>query len=152
MALEVTLTQFNTMKFTDIHKEVRKRQAELWETQKQWEAGLIKWLENEVKKQAQAAGVNNWENNLNEMIRVAEERSINRKFTSITKGINDGALDRIEVATHDWFYSIQTRKLYHYDSGNFEAYPQKGDNKFYPHHFLKVLPADARQVPVGTDS
>ena len=77
------------------------------------------------------------------MIRFAEERSINRKLSAITKGRNDGALDRIEVATHDWFYSVQMRKLYHYKAGNFEAYPQKGDNKFYSHHFLKVLTADA---------
>ena len=101
--------------------------------------------ETEVKKRAQAAGDNNWENNLTEMIRVAEERSINMKLTAITKGINDGPLDRIEVSTHDWFYSIQMRELYHYKAGNFEMYTQKGENKFYTHHFLKVLPADARQ-------
>ena len=109
-------------------------------------------LENEVKKRALAAGDDNWEKNLNEMIRVAEERSINRKSTSITKGINGGALDRIKVATHDWFHSVQVRELYHYEAGNFEAYPQKGDNKFYSHQFPKPLPADARQVPVRKDS
>ena len=88
----------------------------------------------------------------NEMIRVAEERSTNRKSTSITKGINDGALDHIEVATHDWFHSVQMREFYHYDAGNFEAYPQKGDHKIYPHHFPEVLTADARQVLVRKDS
>ena len=75
-------------------------------------------LENEVKKRALAAGDDNWEKNLNEMIRVAEERSINRKSTSITKGINGGALDRIKVATHDWFHSVQMRELYHHEAGN----------------------------------
>ena len=63
-------------------------------------------LENEVKKRALAAGDDNWEKNLNEMIRVAKERSTNRKLTSITKGINEGALHCIKVATHDWFHSV----------------------------------------------
>ena len=66
---------------------------------------------------------------MTELIRVAEERSINRKLTAITKGISNGALDRIEVATHDRFYSGQMHELYHYEAGNSEAYPQKGDNK-----------------------
>ena len=43
------------------------------------------------------------------------------------------------------------RELYYYEVGNLEAYPQKGDNKFYSHHFLKVLPADATQVLVRKD-
>ena len=55
---------------------------------------------------------------MTEMIRVAEERSINRKLIAITKGINDGALDRIELATHDWFYFFQMHNLYHYKTGN----------------------------------
>ena len=42
--------------------------------------------------------------------------------------------------------------MYHYEAGNFEAYPQKGDKTFYSHHFLKVLPLDARQVLVGKDA
>ena len=44
------------------------------------------------------------------------------------------------------------RELYYYEVGNLEAYPQKGDNKFYSHHFLKVLTEDARQVLVRKDS
>ena len=85
------------------------------------------------------------------MIRVAEERSTNRKLTAITKGNKDGALDRIKIATYDWFYSAQTEELYHYEEGNFEAYPQKEGNKFYTHHFLKVLPEDARQMLAEKD-
>ena len=152
LALKVPLARFNAMTCRDICREVRKRRVELWETQKRCEAARIDWLENEVKKQAQAAGDDNWEKNLNKMIRVAEERSINRKLTAITKGINNGALDQIEMATHDLFYSVQMRKLYHYEAGNFKVYPQKGDSKFYSHHFLKVLLADARKVLVGKDS
>ena len=86
------------------------------------------------------------------MIRATEERGINRKSTTITKGINLCTLRQIEGATHDWFYSIQQQELYHYEAGNFEAFSQKGENKFYLHHFLKVLPKDARQVLVGKDT
>ena len=85
------------------------------------------------------------------MIRVTEDRGINRKSTAITKGINEGALDQIEVATHDWFYSIKQRELYHYKAGNLEAYSQKGDNKFYSHHFLRVLLSAAQHVLVEKD-
>ena len=94
------------MTFGDIRRDVRKRRAELWDTQKQFEAGRIEWLEKEGKKRAQEVGDDNWEKNSNEMIRVAEERSTNRKLASITKGINDGVLDCIEVATHEWFHSV----------------------------------------------
>ena len=65
------------------------------------------------------------------MIRVAEEKSITRKLTAITKGNKDGALDRIEIATHDRFHSNQTQELYHYEERNFEAYPKKEKNKVY---------------------
>ena len=56
------------------------------------------------------------------------------------------------VVCHNWFYSIQQRELYHYKAGNVEAFSQKGDNKYYLHHFIKVLPKDARQVLVGKDT
>ena len=59
-------------------------------------------------------------------------------------GNKDGALERIEVTTHDWFHSAQMQEWYHYEEGNFEAYPQKKGSKFYAHHYLKVLPEDAR--------
>ena len=61
----------------------------------------MKWLEQEVKKQTQTAGDDDWKKNLKEMIRVAEERSINRKLTGITKGNKDRAFYRIEIAIHD---------------------------------------------------
>ena len=65
---------------------------------------------------------------MTETIRFAEEISTNRKATSLTKGIIDGALDQIEVATHDWFYSFQMHELDHHRAGHFEEYPQKGDD------------------------
>ena len=118
LALEVHIAQLMVMTWIDICREARKWRVKLWDTQKRCETGRIEWLENEVRKRAQAHGDDNWEKNLNEMIRVAEERSTNRKLVSITKGINDGVLDCIEVATHDWFHSVQMRELYHHEAGN----------------------------------
>ena len=100
LALEVPLAQFQSMTCKEIRMEVQKRQSELWEAQKRCEAGRIEWLQTEVREQAKAAGEENREKNLNEMIRATEERGINRKLTAITKEINEGALGRIEVATH----------------------------------------------------
>ena len=92
LALEVPLAQFESMTCSEVCREVQKRRAELWEAQKRCEAGRIEWLETEVRKRAEAAGDKNWEKNLNEMIRVTEERGINRKLSAITKVINEGTL------------------------------------------------------------
>ena len=64
LALKVPLSRVNETTCRDIHKEVRKRRAELWDTPKRCEAGRVDWLEAEVKKRTQAAGDNNWEKNL----------------------------------------------------------------------------------------
>ena len=61
LALEVPLAQLMTMTWIDIHREASQRRVELWNTQKLCKAGHIDWLENEVKKRAQAAGDDNWE-------------------------------------------------------------------------------------------
>ena len=79
LALKVPLARFDEMTREGICKEMRKTRTELWDAQKRCEEGCADWLEKEVKKRAQAAGDENWEKNLTEMIRVAEERSINRK-------------------------------------------------------------------------
>ena len=57
----------------------------LWEAQKRCEAGREEWLERDINKQARAAGDDDWERSLTEMIRHVEDRSINRKLTAITK-------------------------------------------------------------------
>ena len=82
------------------------------------------------------------------MARVAESHAINRKLGAITKGRFSQALDRIEVPTHDWFRSKKNNASYHYDDGNFEAYPSTGTGTFHPHHSLKVIPADTTQIVV----
>ena len=42
--LKVHLARFNAMTYRDIHREVRKRRAELWDTHKQCETGRVDWL------------------------------------------------------------------------------------------------------------
>lgn len=39
----------------------------------------------------------------------------------------------------------------HYDDGVFEAYPSKGDDTFFTHHTLKILPEDVELVDVDLD-
>ena len=90
-----------------------------------------------MKKRAQAAGDDYGGKNLKEMMGVAEDRSVDRKLTTITKRNEDGVLVKIEITTRDWFHSEQTQELYHYEEGNFEAYPENEENKFYTHHFVK---------------
>ena len=68
----------------------------------------------------------------------------------ITKGAR-GILDRIQIPTHDWFYSKKYDELYHYDDGVFEAYPSKLEGHFFTHHTLKVLPDDVELVDVEYD-
>ena len=87
---------------------------------------------------------------MNRMIITAKTNAINRKLTAITKGPR-GILDRIQIQTHEWFYSPKYDELYHFDEGVFEAYPSRGDNSFFTHHTLKVLPDDAELVEVAVD-
>ena len=63
------------------------------------------------------------------MMIVAEERSINRKLTAITKGNKSGALDRIEIATYDWFHT--KKELYYYEGGGLRHTHGKTENFFY---------------------
>ena len=68
----------------------------------------------------------------------------------MTKGRHT-QIDRIQIPTHDWFYSDLTQELYHYDHGVWEAYPRKSPSLYFPHHTLKVLPADATPIRVGLE-
>ena len=52
-------------------------------------------------------------------------------------------MSRIEVCVKEWFYSKKADKIYRYNIGNFEAYPNEAGDTFYSHHTLKVLPPDA---------
>lgn len=94
----------------------------------------MKWIESMARVKA-AAG----------------KKRMHQKLTRITKG-NHGGLDYIEVPSSEWYYSPGTNELYHYDKGVFEAHPaQRRKRKrstwiFHPHHSLKVIPDDAREV------
>lgn len=79
-----------------------------------------------------------------------KQSAMNRKLTAITKG-RRGALNMIQVPTHDWFYSETSRELYRYHSGVFEAYPAATESLFFTHHTRKVLPSGVQAVEVIHD-
>ena len=96
---------------------------------------------------------------MKDMARLAHKRGVNRKLTNATKGVRTG-LNRIEVPIFEWYYSEETREIYRYDSGVFEAYapytPQTAlrpthPTIFYNHHHLKVIPNDAVRAEVERD-
>ncbi|KAL7552549.1 hypothetical protein ACHAWF_016169 [Thalassiosira exigua] len=134
----------------DLRREVCRQRKELWEIQKQAEDKRYQWLEEVAKDRARAEGDPDWEKKLKDMGRVAKERAMHRKVTAITKG-RKGVLDRVQVPTHDWYYSAHWSEILHYDRGSFEAYPSAGDGTFFRHHTLKVIPKDAECIEVTTD-
>ena len=95
-----------------------------------------------------AARDKDWEKRLDDMVQVAESQAIDRKLGAITKGHFPQALDRIEVPTRDWFHSKKSNNIYHYKAGNVESYPSTVSGTFQPHHSLKMIPADAKQLLV----
>jgi hypothetical protein len=98
---------------------------------------------------ARAAGDTDWEKKMNAMRKTVEERQINRKLTTITKG-SHSQLDRIQIPTDSWYYSEKESEIYHYDKGVWEAYPRLNDHPdlFFTHHTLKVVPHDATPIEV----
>ena len=130
-----------------LRQEVRRRRKELWTSQKYCEDLRKEWLASIAKDRARACNDPNWERKLKDMIRTTKENATNRKLHMVTKGLQ-GTLDRIQVPTHNWFYSVKYDELYHYTDGVFEAYPSAGDNSFFSHHTLKVIAPDAELVTV----
>ena len=151
--LEVNIDTYDSMTYNEMRKEVNNKRNELWKAQKECEEDRNAWLQTEAMARAKAAGDEDWEKGLKNMIQVAESRATNRKLTAITKG-RVRPLDRVEVPKHDWYYSKKYNELYHYDQGNFEAYPNEQGNRFMQHHTLKVpykdaIPAIVRQTGTG---
>ncbi|KAL3762213.1 hypothetical protein ACHAWU_004751 [Discostella pseudostelligera] len=109
----------------DLRREVRARRQELWECQKKGEDLRQSWLATIAQDRTRALGDPDWERKLQQMKRKARDNAVNRKLAALTKG-RQGALDRIQIPTHDWFYSPTKQELYHYDKGVFEAYPLPG--------------------------
>jgi len=79
------------------------------EAQKQCEEGRVEWLKEEARRRAEASDKDT-ERVYKDMCRIAETRTINRKLTCILKP-RSGAIDRIEIPTHDWFHSAQSNEF-----------------------------------------
>ncbi|KAL7524975.1 hypothetical protein ACHAWF_006945, partial [Thalassiosira exigua] len=139
-----------SMPTKELRLEVRRQRKELWNVQKQAEDKRHQWLEEVTKDRARAEGDPDWEQKVKDMARVAKDRAMHRKLTAIIKG-RKGVLERVQVPTHDWYYSAHWNEIYHYDRGSFEAYSAAGDGTFFRHHTLKVIPKDAECIEVAID-
>jgi hypothetical protein len=147
--LEVDVSKYDTTTAKDFRKAVYKRRRELWTVQKECEDRRIAWLKELAVDRTRAAGDTDWEKKMNAMRRTVEERQINRKLTSITKGTHS-QLDCIQIPTDSWYYSKKESEIYHYDKGVWEAYPclSEESNTYFTHHTLKVVPPDAIPIEV----
>lgn len=96
----------------DICKQVREQRQMLWNTQKMAESARIDWLESVVQNRAHAAEDPDWEKRLKDMITTARKAATNRKLGIILRG-RKGALDRIQMPLHDWYFSLSRGELYH---------------------------------------
>lgn len=145
--LAVDVSFYDTISVHDMRKEVRAKNNILRTVQKECNERRIQWIEELAQDRAKAAGDQDWEQKMAEMKRTVQERQVNQKLRVITKGKHT-QIDRVQIPTHDWFYSDQTNEVYHYDFGVWEAYPRKTPTLFFSHHTLKVLPAGATPVRV----
>ena len=143
--LNIDLAQFDHSTYNSLRQEVANRRKELWTSQKECAELRIKWLEELAQDRARAEGKPDWEKKMKDMVRTAEERTINRKLTSIIKGQHQ-RLDRIQIPLYDWFYSKKEDEIYHYSDGVFESHAAAKKSIFHLHHTLKVPPPDS--VPV----
>ena len=150
--LETDISFCDTISVKDMRRKVAEASKALRIAQKNAEQEREEWIERLANDRARAAGDLHWEQKMKDMKRTVEDRRINRKLSSVTKG-NHRALDRIQVPVHDWFHSAQSNELYHYDHGVWEAYPCKTNGEdFFTHHTLKVLPDDAMPIEVSQTS
>ena len=70
--LNVDLTKLDTLSRGGLWKEVSKRRAALWKSQKACETGQTEWLKKDVKERAVSAGDKDWEKRLDEMVQVSK--------------------------------------------------------------------------------
>ena len=133
-----------------LRRKLREARQVLWEAQKSCESNRLDWLATEAKSRALAAGDMDHTRRLEIMQRKIAAAAVNRKLTAITKGTR-GALQRIQVPLHDWFYSPSNREVYRYHRGVFDAYPAASESLFFSHHTRKVLPNDVQAVTVEKD-
>ena len=148
--LQVDIVELMELPEQEFRRKMRQSRTNLWEAQKNCESLRVEYLETEARANAVAAGDNDWERRVKAMTRKMKQSAMNRKLTAITKG-RRGALNMIQVPTHDWFYSETSRELYRYHKGVFEAYPAATESLFFTHHTRKVLPSGVQAVEVIHD-
>jgi hypothetical protein len=107
---ETTLSQPSTQ----IRKEVTRLRQELWTTQKMCKEARMEWLNKIDQDQARAENIPNWETKIKQMLKGVQERSINKKLTTATKGAYH-PLNTIQIPAHEWFYSEEQNELYQYE-------------------------------------
>jgi len=90
--LKVDTAGFESMTINQCRKAVTARQKALWNTQKNSEDERVEWLKGEAMERAKAAGDEDYEKRLKDMIVVAESRAANRKLKAMMKGTSK-ALD-----------------------------------------------------------
>jgi hypothetical protein len=115
---ETTLSQPSTQ----IRKEVTRLCQELWTTQKTCKEARMEWLNKIAHDQGRAENIPNWETKIKQMLKEVQERPINKKLTTATKGACR-PLNTIQIPTHEGFYSEEQNELYQYKQGNFKAHP-----------------------------
>jgi hypothetical protein len=131
--------------YNDVRRRVYEARRKLWEIHKNAEEERVNWVEELAQDRTRAAGDKDWESKMRNMKRIAEDRAVDKRLTSVLKG-NHSRLTMIQVPTHDWFYSEKSNELFHFTEGVFECYPRRRDGTFYAHHTLKVLEPDAVRV------
>ena len=148
--LEVDLTFFDSITIHDMRKLVSKKNQELKDIQNTCYKKRIEWIKELAQDRAKAAGDLDWEQKMANMKKTIEKRQVNQKLCIVTRGRHT-QIDRIQIPTHDWYYSDHTKEIYHYDYGVWEAYPRKSPSFYFPHHTLKVLPAAATPILVAIE-
>jgi hypothetical protein len=68
----------------------------------------MEWLNKIAQDQALAENIPNWETKIKQMLKEAQERSINKKLTTATKEAYR-PLNTIQIPTHKWFYSEEQK-------------------------------------------
>ena len=102
-------------------------------------------------RRAEAAGEKDWEKRLKQMNHNLTSRAANKKLSIVSKG-SLKTFDKIQVPTHDWFYSAKSNELIQHEDGNFLAHASDGKGRFHEHHTLKVMPSDAVKVLVESSA
>jgi hypothetical protein len=143
--LEMDIGFYTEASYNDVRRRVYEARRNLWEIQKNAEEERVNWVEELAQDRTRAAGDKDWESKMRNMKRIAEDRAVDKRLTSVLKG-NHSRLTMIQVPTHDWFYSEKSNELFHFTEGVFECYPRRRDGTFYAHHTLKVLEPDAVRV------